>query len=181
MPRLTLVDPSTATGATADAFAETRKVLGGTPNLVRAMGNSPALLNMFLAMRGALSKGSLGHKIGEQIALAVGERNECQYCVSAHTMIGKNVGVSADDVQAAREGRASDPRAAAAIAFALAVLNAQGHVADADLAAARAAGLSDGDIAEVIGHVVMNIFTNYTNHVAETPVDFPPVPLLARR
>lgn len=177
MPRITPIDPATATGAVAAGLADTRKMLGGTPNLFTTAANSPAALTALNAFFLALAKGKLGGKIGERVAIAVAQANGCEYCLSAHTTLGKMHGVDEADLAAAKRGRSADPTAQAAIALALDIVANRGRVSDASLASARAAGLSDGAIIEVVAHVAVNIFTNYLNNLAGTEVDFPLVSL----
>jgi len=148
-----------------------------TPNLMRALANSPAALEAYLSFSGALAGGSLPAKLRERIALAVSEQNACQYCVSAHTAIGRMAGLTDGEIEQAREARSDSPKDAAALAFARQVMAGQGRVSDADFAAVRKAGFGDGEIAEIIAHVALSIFTNYFNTAAEVEVDFPKVAL----
>jgi AhpD family alkylhydroperoxidase len=119
----------------------------------------------------------LGGKVGEQVAVAIAQSNGCQYCLSAHTAIGGMHGVTAANLASARHGHSDDPKAQAAITLALEIVRTKGRVSDATLANARTAGLTDGEIVEVVGHVALNIFTNYLNNLADTDVDFPVVAL----
>ncbi|RZI38184.1 carboxymuconolactone decarboxylase family protein, partial [Herbaspirillum sp. HC18] len=114
------------------------------------------------------------------IALAVGQVNECQYCLSAHSLMGKGAGLSAEGIRKAREGGAETDLDAAVAAFARRVADTRGQVADADLAGARSAGLGDAHIIEIIGNVAINVLTNYTNNVALTDIDFPKVDVRQR-
>jgi AhpD family alkylhydroperoxidase len=175
MPRITAIDPHEATARVKPLFDTVQKLLGATPNMMRTMAQSPAVLEGYLGLLGALAKGSLGGRIGEQIALLTAEENGCTYCAAAHTALGLGGGLTEDDVSAARLGSARDPRADAALTLARAILESRGHIADADVDAARQAGLTDGQIAEVVAHVALNVFTNYFNTVAGTEVDFPAV------
>ncbi|MEV0176104.1 carboxymuconolactone decarboxylase family protein [Streptomyces sp. NPDC050803] len=176
MSRLPLIQPETATGAAADLLAGVQKALGVTPNMTKAMANSPAVLKAYLDFSGALSGGALSAAVRERIALLVAQENGCDYCLSAHTYIATNIaGLDADEADRARTGHASEPKAEAALAFATAVVRAKGGVEDSDLKTAREAGLSDGDIAEVVAHVALNVFTNYLNKTADTDIDWPVV------
>lgn len=177
MPRIQPIDPAAATGATAVQLAATRKMLGGTPNLFTTTAHSPAALTAMNGFFVALAKGALGARIGERIAIAVAQANGCRYCLAAHTALGALHGVDASELAAAKRGRSTDARAQAAITLALALVASRGRVSDAALAAARAAGLGESEIVETVGHVALNIFTNYLNNLAETDVDFPPVAL----
>ena len=173
MNRIPTIDPASATGKAQELMEAVKGKMGKIPNMMRAMANAPAVLEAYLNFSGALGKGKINPKIREAIALAVGQANKCQYCVSAHTVLGSKAGLSEADVTAARAGESGDAKLSGALRLALAINNNQGNVSDADLAAARAAGLSDGEITEVVGVVSLNIFTNYFNHVADPEIDFP--------
>jgi len=173
MTTFALVAPDTADGRQKDLLAAVKQKLGLVPNMTRAMARSPAVLDAYLQMSGALGKGALPAKTREQIALVTGQQNGCDYCLAAHSAIGKLVGLSAEQIQAARKGHAADPGIDALLRFASAVVESRGKVSDADLAAVRAAGFGDDAIGEVVANVALNLFTNYFNHVARTPVDFP--------
>jgi uncharacterized peroxidase-related enzyme len=150
--------------------------LGSAPNLFRVVANSPAALEGYLGLSGALGKGSLDARTRERIALAVAEFNGCGYCLSAHTYIGKNMAGLADaEIAANRQGGSTDAKAAAAVAFAVKVVEARGHVSDADVAAVKRAGYGDSDVIEIVAHVALNTLTNYVNEVAQTEIDFPAV------
>ena len=155
-----------------------KKSLGSVPNLFRVMANSPAALEGYLGLNGALSKGSLDAKTRERIAVAVAEINGCGYCLSAHTYIGKNVAKLDDaELTANRSGASNDPKADAAVRFAAKIVRERGHVGDADVSAVKAAGYDDAQIVEIVLHVALNTLTNYVNEVAKTEIDFPVVAL----
>jgi uncharacterized peroxidase-related enzyme len=173
MPRLPAIDPTTATGSAKQLLDGVEARLGQVPNMVRGLANSPAALRGYLGLNGALAGGSLGAQLREQIALAVAEANGCDYCLAAHAALGKGAGLSEAEVLAARRGTAADSRRAAALRLAVALVEARGRVTDAELARSRAAGYSDGEIAEIVAEVALNVLTNYFNILAETEVDFP--------
>jgi uncharacterized peroxidase-related enzyme len=153
-----------------------KKLLGAAPNLFRMVANSPAALEGYVGMLGALSKGSLPAATHERIAMAVAEANACDYCLSAHAWLGKNVAKLDDAEMAAnRRGTSLDARADAAVRFARLVMERRGHVSDAELRAVREAGYDDAQIIEIVLHVALNTWTNYINSVAQTVVDFPVV------
>lgn len=150
--------------------------LGTVPNLFRAIGVSPASLEGFLGLHGALGKGKLGAKTRERIALAVAEINGCGYCTAAHTYISENlVKLSKEDVAASRHGGSSDPKADAAVKFAVKVLRERGHVGAADVQAVKDAGFADDEVVEIVMNVAINVLTNYFNEAMKTDVDFPEV------
>lgn len=175
MPRLTAVSPDTATGEAKALLDGVQKSLGMAPNIVRTLANSPAALNGYLSFTGALAKGDLPQRLREQIALVVAETNGCDYCLSAHSAIGKKAGLSADEIERSRGAEASDQKAQAALVFAQKLVEDRGRVADADLEPVRQAGYDEGEIAEIVANVALNLYTNYFNHVADPEVDFPRV------
>jgi uncharacterized peroxidase-related enzyme len=146
------------------------------PNLFRLVGNSPAALEGYLGLNGALAKGALEAPTRERIALAVAEINGCDYCLSAHAYLGKNLAKLSDtEIAANRAGGSGDPKADAAVRFAARLVNARGHVADADIRAVKDAGYTDAQVIEIVLHVALNTLTNYVNEVAKTEIDFPVV------
>ena len=153
-----------------------KKQLGIVPNLFRLVSNSPAALEGYLGLSGALGKGSLPAPTRERIALAVAEINGCDYCLSAHTYIGKNMAKLDDtEITANRSGASNDPKADAAMRFAAKVVRERGHVNDDDVRAVKLAGYDDAQIIEIVLHVALNTWTNYINNVAQTVIDFPVV------
>jgi uncharacterized peroxidase-related enzyme len=171
--------PATIESAPAETHAlleAVNKQLGVVPNLFRLVANSPAALEGYLGLSGALSKGKLAAPTRERIALAVAEINGCDYCLSAHTYLGKNLAKLDDaEITANRNGASNDPKADAAVRFAADVTRERGHVAEAALHKVRAAGYSDAEIIEIVMHVALNTWTNYINEVAKTDIDFPVV------
>jgi uncharacterized peroxidase-related enzyme len=176
MPRLKRLEKAQAPPRSAEIMEglESKKML---LNIFRGMANSPAVLDAYLKFSGALKEGKLDGKARESIALAVSQVNRSDYCLAAHTTIGKQAGLDDRAMRDARLGRSSDKKTNGAVVLARQLISTQGHVTDADIAAARSAGLDDGDIAEVAAHVALTVFTNYFNHLNQTEVDFPKVPM----
>ena len=153
-----------------------KKQLGLVPNLFRMVANSPAALEGYVGLLGALGKGALPAATHERVALAVAEFNGCDYCLSAHTYLGRNVAKLDDgEMTANRSGASNDVKADAAVRFASKVLRQRGHVGDDDVREVRDEGYTDAQIIEIVQHVALNIWTNYVNNVAKTEVDFPVV------
>jgi len=153
-----------------------KKQIGVVPNLFRLVANSPAALEGYLGMSGALAKGALPAPTRERIALAVAEINGCNYCLSAHTYMGKNLAKLDDaEIAANRAGTSNDPKADAAVRFAAKVTQQRGKVSAEDVLAVKSAGYSDAQIVEIVQHVALNTWTNYINEVAGTEIDFPVV------
>ena len=177
MTRLTALNPEEVTGKTKDLFNAVQAKLGTVPNMMRTMGNSPAVLEGYLNLSGALSHGKLGSKTGELLALAISEQNSCDYCVAAHTFIGEKL-LKADPevLQAARTGKSEDAKTAAILNFAKTLVSKNGLVNDEDVNKVKNGGVSDAELAETVAHVALNILTNYFNNTANTEIDFPAVP-----
>ena len=175
MSRLPIIQTEVADREARDLLEAVRAKLKITPNMTRVMANSPAVLEGYLAFSGALARGSLAPKLREQIALAVGEQNGCQYCVSAHTAIGKLTGLAEEEIEEAREGRAHSAKDQAALEFTRVLIAHHGRVPEADFERIRQAGFGAGEIAEIIAHTALNIFTNYFNMATDVDVDFPKV------
>lgn len=180
MQRLTALNPEKTSGKSKELFDAVQKKLGMVPNMMRTMGNSPAVLGGYLSLSGALAEGSISAGLGEQIALTVANVNQCNYCNSAHSFISeKLVGLDLDVIADAREGKARSAKEQAALAFARTLVATHGQVSDDDVNSLKDEGFSEGAIAEIIAHVALNIFTNYFNNSARVEVDFPEVDLVS--
>lgn len=176
MTRLEALNPDQVSGKTKELFNAIHAKLGVVPNMMRTMGNSTAFLEGYLNLSGALSEGSLGLKTSALIALTVAEKNSCNYCLSAHTYLGANLAkLDTEAMDAARFGKAMDAKTNAILQFAQTLITKKGRVSDADVAAVRAVGVTEGEVGEIVGHVALNILTNYFNNTANTQIDFPVV------
>ena len=178
MTRVALINPADTTTSRQQVLNQIHSAFGATPNMFKAVANSPVALKSMWGSFGALGTGVLGAKLGEQIAVAVAQSNACEYCLAAHTVLGQGAGVSAQDMAAAQAGHASDPKTAAALRFALKLVRARAQINDADVAALRAVGFEDEHIVDILAHVALNLFTNYVNVAFDVPLDFPRVALL---
>lgn len=179
MARLPIINPENSTGKAHDLLTAVKKKLGLVPNMTRVMANSPAVLEAYLQFSGSLEDGSLDAKSRERIALETAEANKCEYCLSAHSMIGKLVGLSEAEILASRRANSTDSKSAAALQFSRLVIERHGAVSEADIEAARKGGLTDGEITEVVALTALNIFTNYFNIAFQVDVDFPVVKALS--
>ena len=169
----TIADAPEASRPLLEAVA---RQLGSTPNLFRAVALSPQALEGYLGLSGALAKGVLPAATRERIALAVAEVNGCDYCLSAHTFLGRTHAKLDDaEITANRSGASNDPRADAAVRFAAKVVRERGRVTEADFAAVRSAGYTDAQVIEIVQHVALNVWTNFFNNVFQTDIDFPVV------
>ncbi len=177
MTHVNLVDPALAPATVKPTLDQIKGAFGVVPNMFKAVANSPAALASMWGAFGALGSGHLGARLGEEIAVAIANANHCEYCLAAHTALGRKAGATAEEMAQAQEGRSADPRTHAALTFALKVVRERAAVAAADVEAVRAAGFDDEAIVEIIAHVALNLFTNYVNVALDVPVDFPSVAL----
>lgn len=174
MSTLPQINPAEATGEAATLLAELKKSIGSVPNMAKVMANSPALLKGWMSLSGALAGGVLPAPVRERLSLATAEYNHCTYCLSAHTFLGKNVAkLDRDEIDPARHAESTDPHAAALLTLSDAIARGRGTVDETTLKTARAAGVTDAEIAEVVGNLALNILTNYFNIVADTDNEFP--------
>lgn len=173
MPRLMLADPANMAAGSQQILDAVKAQLGVVPNLFRLAGLSPETLRGLTDLQAALGT-TLDTKLRERIALTVAQANRCDYCLSAHSWLGRNLaGLDDEEIAANRRGRSNDARANAAVAFARRVTETRGRISEGEVGTVRAVGFSDGEIIEIVAHVALNSFTNLLNNVAETEVDFP--------
>jgi uncharacterized peroxidase-related enzyme len=174
MPRLPQVAPEHANAQQAELFTAVKSKLGRVPNLFTTLANSPAALRGYLDFSAALGAGAgLTAQQREIASLVTAEANGCEYCLAAHSTVGKIVGLKPDAIEAARRGDGIDEANRAVARFAKAVVESRGRVADAELDEFHSAGFGDDAVAEIVANVAINVFTNYFNNLAETEVDFP--------
>ena len=178
MPRLQPINTESADGKAKELLNQDQAKLGMTPNIMRTMANSPAVLQAYLGFGEALAKGSLSAKLRGQIALTVAQANGCNYCLAAHSAIGRTVGLGEEELLDSRRSFSTNKKDNAALQFAQRLVENRGVVDDDDISRLRDASFTDGEIAEIVATVTHNIFTNYFNHVAETAIDFPQVEAL---
>lgn len=180
MSRIELLTAATAPAASQPVLAQIEGAFGATPNMFRAVSNSPAALKSMWSSFGALGAGTLDAKLGEQIAVAIADANGCEYCLAAHTALGRKAGATSADMSAAQAGQSDDPKTAAALRFASRVVEHRAHIAADDVKALHAAGFDDGEVMEIMAHIALNLFTNYVNVAFAVPLDFPHVKLRAK-
>lgn len=176
MARIQPVQANNADPKAAQLLQSVEKKMGSIPNLISTLANSPAAAQAYLGFAQSLAGGALSAPLREQISLAVGQTNDCDYCVAAHSSLGQKAGLDDEDILNARRATANDEKAAVALGFARKIVDNRGFVSDEDVEEVRRAGFTEGEIAEIVANVALNLFTNYFNHVAETEVDFPAVP-----
>jgi len=173
MQRIHSVEPHQAPGRTRELLETVEKAFGTVPNVAKVMANSPAVLDSFLALGTAMGGAKIGGKLHHQIKLATSEANTCDYCNSILAHLGKQGGISANEILDGRKSSSSDSRTDAALKFASSVLDTRDKVGDDEVQAVREAGFSDGEIVEIVASVVVGCFTNFLNNVADTTLDIP--------
>lgn len=172
IPQINIVD---TTGSHRDLFDQINATFGTVPNLFTTIGNSEAALGSMWGSFGALGKGSLDPKLGEKIAVLVADINRCGYCLAAHTVLGQNAGASAEEMVEAQSGKSDDAQTQAALDFTKAVVNKRAGISPVEISKIKEAGFTNEGVAEILAHIALNIFTNYTNIAFNVPVDFPEV------
>lgn len=169
-----------APSASQELLNAVQEQLGSVPNLFRIVSNSPAALEGYLGLNGALGKGRLDARTRERIALAVAQINGCDYCLAAHTYLATHLAkLTANEIAANRRGSSTDAKADAAVKFAVEIVNNRGRISTTSVEAVRGAGYSDAEVVEIVAHVALNTLTNYVNEVLGTEVDFPAADKLA--
>jgi uncharacterized peroxidase-related enzyme len=177
MPRANLIDAAHASGDVKLVLDQIQQTFGSVPAMFQATANSAVALKSLWGGFVATAGGTLPAKLKEQLAVAIADSNDCEYCLAAHTALGRKAGASAQEITEAQAGRSEDPATAAALQFALKVVQSRAQLSDEDFAVLRRAGFSDEAIVEILAHVALNLFTNYINVALRVPVDFPAVKL----
>lgn len=178
MARLNIVTPEQATGQTRELYGAIQRAIGMVPNIYQGLGNSPVALEGVLHTDGLLKKGQLSGAEIEAIKLAVSQAYGCDYCLAAHTLLGKKAGLSDADAIGIRRGESQKPRIGALVKFVNSALHPQARISDDDLRAVKAAGYGDAQIAEAVQVIAQTVFTNLFNRVHKTELDFPAAPAL---
>ena len=153
MSRLKTIDPAEASGKTKELLERIQATFGMTPNLMRVMASSPAVLESYLSIGATLRGGVLPAKLRERIALVVAEANSCEYCLAEHSAAGKMAGLSQEELLDSRQGVSQDTKIEAALKFARLLVERRGNASDTDLARIREAGYGDAEIAEIVANV----------------------------
>ncbi|MEO1049541.1 MAG: carboxymuconolactone decarboxylase family protein [Bacteroidota bacterium] len=170
LDKITYEQAATETQGVYDAL---KSKVGMVPNLYATVANSHKALTAMLQLGETLGGGEFNSKEVETIALAVGEANSCDYCLSAHTTVGKMVGLTEEQTVAIRKGEVEDDKLRALAQLAREITITRGKPAQEFVDSFFNAGYSKAALAEIIGFVALNTFTNYVNHIADTEIDFP--------
>ena len=180
MSRITVVTQETADAEQKALLDAIQSKLGMVPNFLGILAHSSDALKAFLGLHNIAESGRLDPQTRERIALAIAQGNSCEYCLSAHTAIGRKAGLTGSEIEANRAGTSEDAKAAAAVTFAKALNDNLGEVTQAEFNAVREAGYGDAEIVEIITHVGMNILTNLIGKTSQVDIDFPKVSLQAQ-
>ncbi len=167
----------TATGATAEVYAQIKKAAGSVPNTFATIGaHGPAALQAVLNADGVLASSTLSKQDQETIKLLVSAVAGCDYCVAAHSLLGKMTGLSQDALKAIRAGQPTgDAKRDALIHFVKLLASTSGTISEAEFAAIKAAGYTDQQLVEISLAIAVTVFTNVFNRINDTAVDFPAV------
>lgn len=177
MSRINVIEKHTANPEQLELLNVIESQLGMVPNFLKVFANSPIALHAFLGLHGVANAGELDALTRERIALALAQQNGCEYCVSAHTAIGRKTGLSGQEIDNARAGTSEDIKAAAIVKFANALMEKRGEVSTAEILTVRNAGVNDAELVEIITHVGMNFLTNVLGKASQVEIDFPKVDL----
>jgi len=155
-----------------DTLRQVAAGYGFLPNLLGVMAEAPSLLKGYVALSKLFSETSLSSHQQQVVLLAVSRFNDCEYCLAAHGMAARRAGLAPQIVAELLDGRSlSDPDLEALRAFTVSVVESRGFPTLAETESFLAAGYSRANILEVILGVGMKTLSNYTNHIAETPLD----------
>ena len=173
MPRIEATTAANTPAASATLLEGVQKKLGMVPNLFKTIAHSPAALKFYFGQGEALATGKLSAGLRHQIALVTSGVNNCDYCASAHTLMGKGTGLQVEELAVNLLGQSGDAKVQAALTFSKQVLEKQGHVNAADVQAVKEAGYDDAAVMEIIANVAATVYTNFVNNASGTVIDFP--------
>jgi AhpD family alkylhydroperoxidase len=158
-------------------FDSLHKGLGMVPNLYATLAHSTHALASYLALQNA--KSSIVGKAREVVNLVVSQVNDCEYCLAAHTAIGKMVGFTDAQIIEIRRGGASfDARLDALAKLVKNIASERGHADPARVQAFFDAGWTRENLVDAIVVIGDKTVTNYLHGTTRVPVDFPPAPAL---
>lgn len=177
MSRLPTSALETATGATAEIYAQIKRAVGRVPNAYAAIGaHGPAALKAILQADAVLATSGLSKADQETIKLVVSQSAGCDYCVAAHSLLGKLAGLSAEALRQIRAGQPTgDARRDALVRFVRTLTLTSGTISDEAFADLRAAGYTDAHLVDISLAVAVITFTNVFNRINDTGIDFPAV------
>jgi len=162
----------TAPDQAKDQLKAIEKKYGFIPNLMAIMGNAPASLQAYLKLNELFSQTSLSPVEQQIVILTASAANQCEYCVAAHSMEAPMHRVPEEVIEAIRDGNPiADDRAESLRRLTEEIVNSRGWPQQETIDQFLSAGFQPEQILEVILGVAMKTLSNYTNHLAETPLD----------
>ena len=175
MSRISIAAVDQAGGATAEVYARIKKAAGSVPNTFAAIGAlQPGALNATLDAEAVLAAGSLGKQDVETVKLVVSSATKCDYCVAAHSLLGKLAGLPPDVIRKIRAGQPTgDAKRDTLVNLVRALATTSGTISDEQFAAIKAAGYTDQRLVEISLAFALIVFTNVFNRINDTDVDFP--------
>jgi AhpD family alkylhydroperoxidase len=173
MSNLKPIDPKDATGKTNELLDFVQQRSSRIPNMVKLMANSPAALGAYLNFAGAFRDATLPAKVRDLIAVTVAETAGCDYTLSAVSALARSGGRSERELADARAGESEDPKIGAALRFAAKIVAQRGQLPASEVKMLRDAGFFDGEVAEIVATVALNIYRSYFNLIARPEIDFP--------
>lgn len=172
MASFTLHDSSTAPDGARDFIAGVEKKMGFVPSLYAVFAENPAVLTAYTQLAEQLSKTGLSPLEQQIVTITASVENECHFCVAAHTTISEGAGLDLGVIEAVRQDRPiDDPKLEALRVFTKKLVIDRGFVSDTDVDAFLAAGHDRAAVLSVVLGVALKVISNYTNHVAETPLN----------
>ena len=177
MSRLSVPNLESDTGPSGQIYAQIKKAIGSVPNTFAAIAaHGPAALKAVLAADAVLTAGTPTKRDQETVKLIISGVAGCDYCVAAHSQLGKLAGLKPDELKNIRDGKPTgDAKRDALVGFVRKLAQSSGTVSDEDFAAIRAAGYSDGQLVEISLAFATTVFTNVFNRINDTEIDFPAV------
>jgi uncharacterized peroxidase-related enzyme len=174
MSRLSVPNLASASGATAEIYAQIKTAIGNVPNTFAAIGaHRPAALKAMLAADAVLASGTLTKSDQETIKLIVSDVAGCDYCVAAHSVLGKLAGLNADELKRIRQGLPTgDAKRDALVRFVRALAKTSGTISNEAFAAIKAAGYTDEQLVDISLAFATIVFTNVFNRINDTEIDF---------
>jgi uncharacterized peroxidase-related enzyme len=177
MSRLPVPALNAASGATAEVYAQIKQAVGNVPNTFAAIGAyRPDALKAILLADSVLASGTLSRRDQETIKLVISGVAGCDYCVAAHSLLGKLAGLKPDELKNIRDGKPTgDARLDALIRFVRVLAESSGTVSNEEFAAIKASGYSDAQLVDISLAFATIVFTNVFNRINDTAIDFPAV------
>ena len=174
MSRIAIPAIESATGPTAELYAEIKKAAGKLPNTFAVIGAlGPAALKAILQADAVLARGSLSKQDQETIKLLVSELSGCDYCAAAHTQLAKTTGLSPAIVRQIRAGQPTgDSKRDALVRLVGKLVKTSGTLSDQDFSAIKAAGYTEQQLVDISLAIAVVTFTNVFNRINDTELDY---------